>query len=502
MPAVTLVFVHGWSVTNLNTYGNLPARLRAEGKQRGVDIQVEEIFLGRYISFHDEVRVPDISRAFKTAIIDQLSHITSKGNRFICITHSTGGPVIRDWWNRYYKDKRGKCPMSHLIMLAPANFGSALAQLGKGVLSRLKSWWNGVEPGQGVLDFLELGSAETWELNKEWIQSDGSHIGPAGIFPFVLIGQTIDRKLYDVLNSYTGETGSDGVIRVASANMEGRYIKLVQPVPTKNEKGKLVTEELKVSESKMAPVTALRVIHDKSHGGNKKGIQLSVEEKDPESMETINAIFECIRIKTKKEYDDLCKKFRDETAAVQRDEHIEREDRFLLADRFFIHDRYTMITIRVRDNEGYPITDYDFVLTAGENDDPNHLPEGFFIDRQRNKKNKETVTYYINYDIMQGLEKPEDIVRNNKGEIIRGNIVGIDRLGLILTPRPDDGFVRYIGCKYTANKKLFNWALNPNSTTMIDIVLQRVVDKEVFRLEDLVPSKNFGGIKPSNEIAE
>src|SRR6185436_11614715 len=151
MPAVTLVFVHGWSVTNLNTYGNLPARLRAEGKARGVDIQVEEIFLGRYISFHDEVRVADISRAFKTAIVDQLSHITAKGNRFICITHSTGGPVIRDWWNRYYKDKRGKCPMSHLIMLAPANFGSALAQLGKGVLSRLKSWWNGVEPGQGVL---------------------------------------------------------------------------------------------------------------------------------------------------------------------------------------------------------------------------------------------------------------------------------------------------------------------------------------------------------------
>ena len=48
--------------------------------------------------------------------------------------------------------------MSHLIMLAPANYGSALAQLGKQRLSRIKSWFEGVEPGQGVLDWLELGS--------------------------------------------------------------------------------------------------------------------------------------------------------------------------------------------------------------------------------------------------------------------------------------------------------------------------------------------------------
>eukprot|EP01031_Cornospumella_fuschlensis_P043536 gene43536-53229_t len=44
-------------------------------------------------------------------------------------------------------------------MLAPANFGSALAQLGKGRVGRLKAWFSGVEPGQGVLDWLELGSS-------------------------------------------------------------------------------------------------------------------------------------------------------------------------------------------------------------------------------------------------------------------------------------------------------------------------------------------------------
>ena len=68
-------------------------------------------------------------------------------------------------------------------------------------------------------------------------------------------------------------------------------------------------------------------------------------------------------------------------------------------------------------------------------------------------------------------------------------------------PRPDDGFVRYLKCAYMATKDLFDKALNPNSTTMIDIVLQRVVDKEVFMLEPVTPSKDFSGIKTSNETA-
>ena len=75
-------------------------------------------------------------------------------------------------------------------MLAPANYGSALAQLGKQRLGRLMSWFEGVEPGQGVLDWLELGSTESWALNKEWIASDGTQIGPNGVFPFVITGQS------------------------------------------------------------------------------------------------------------------------------------------------------------------------------------------------------------------------------------------------------------------------------------------------------------------------
>ena len=95
------------------------------------------IYLGKYVSFRDEVRIPDISRAFDAALTAVLKEAGAK-RRFVCITHSTGGPVVRDWLDRsYVQSKRiAECPISHLIMLAPANFGSALAQLGKTRLGR------------------------------------------------------------------------------------------------------------------------------------------------------------------------------------------------------------------------------------------------------------------------------------------------------------------------------------------------------------------------------
>ena len=233
---------------------------------------------------------------------------------FVCITHSTGGPVIRDWWNRYCKGQILKTRMTHLIMLAPANFGSALAQLGKGTLSRMRSWFNGVEPGQGILDWLELGSSEAWEINKNWILGNAISDFSAGYYPFVLTGQTIDRKLYDSLNSYTGETGSDGVVRVAAANLNASYIKLAQPRPAN---GTSKGPAMEIVQYVTAPPIPLQVLAGKSHTGNAKGIMQSVSDDDAESMNTVSAIFDCISVNNTNAYTSLFQKFSNQTAAVQ-----------------------------------------------------------------------------------------------------------------------------------------------------------------------------------------
>lgn len=479
--ATTIVFVHGYSVTNLNTYGELPLRLRSEALNSGLDLRIEEIFLGRYISFNDVVTLNDISRAFDTAVKEQMPGV----ERFVCITHSTGGPVIRNWWNMYYKT--GRPPLSHLIMLAPANFGSALARLGKSRLSRIKTWIEGVEPGQGVLDWLECGSEEAWQLNKEWIQGDGSQIGPEGVFPFVVTGQSIDRKLYDNLNSYTGELGSDGVVRTASTNLNSRYIRLVQDVTSgnKDQGSSLVVEEY--SES---PVTAFRIVKGKSHSGDAMGILKSVKKEisDTSSAETVRVILDCIKVADINEYKALIEKFEFETSQVQLEELVEIDYEFFILERTFIHDRFSQVIFRVTDSEGYPVTDYDLIFTAGEQNDANHLPKGFTIDRQQNLRNPETITYFFNYDKMKGAPKNEQ----------RDALIGVDKIGLQVFPRPDQGFVRFEPCGIVANIDLMEKVLKPNSTTLIDIVLQRQVNKEVFRLEELgntMPSKDAGSFK-------
>jgi hypothetical protein len=500
-----IVFVHGWSVTSTDTYGGLPNRLRAEAAAQEIALHIEEIYLSRYISFHDEVRLSDISLAFRTALNEELAEYLISGIRFVCVTHSTGGPVVRDWWQRYYNSQPGAplCPMSHLIMLAPANYGSALAQLGKGRLSRMKSWFEGVEPGQGVLDWLELGSAEAWQLNSAWIAADATHIGPAGIFPFVLTGQSIDRSFYDNLNTYSGETGSDGVVRVAAANLCGTFIQLEQETPyaTSGSAAGYAADGLYVKQISHAPETALRVLPGKSHTGTHKGIMFRVAPKagNDDSSETITAMLACLQVQSREQYAELCDQFRTETAAVQEAERVEVETHLFLSNTHFIHDRYSMVIFRVRDDQGHPVTDYDLLLTAGEQNDPNHLPQGFAVDRQRNSVTTEVVTYYFNYDIMNGT--PEVVA--DDGTLLRRAIKGAGMLGFKLIARPDSGFVRYLPCEIEATTKMLQNVLQPNSTTLLDIVLRRIVSKNVFvteRLTEATEVVDFSATTPGTDI--
>ena len=504
---VVLVFVHGWSVSNTDTYGGLPERLQNELKNAGTQAIVKDIFLGRYISFHDEVRLHDISRAFAAAIEDQVAPLIKQGLRFVCITHSTGGPVIRDWWHRYYlRDQAsGTCPMSHLIMLAPANYGSALAQLGKGRLSRMKSWFGGVEPGQGVLDWLELGSDRSWRLNKEWIAANESCIGIKGIFPFVLTGQSIDRAFYDNLNTYTGESGSDGVVRVASAHLQGTHVELKQQTPVMKKKKvrkKMVpyweAPQLELVNRQQAAKTALRVISGKSHSGDDMGIMRSVKKtvKDKKSKETVNAILDCIAVSSKQEYKKIVNQFELETEKVQANEKLETIKKLLLFESHFIHDRYSMVIFKVHDQEGHPVNDYDLLLTAGEKSDPNMLPHGFFVDKQRNSKEPNTITFFFNYDIMTGC----DAVVAPDGEVIRKATPGAKKLGFRIEPRPDDGFVHYLPCSRAASSEMLEQVVQPNSTTLVEICLHRVVYKNVMRLDKGPKPKNFKKIEPGDDV--
>ncbi len=222
------------------------------------------------------------------------------------------------------------------------------------------------------------------------------------------------------------------------------------------------------------------------------GIMASVKKElsDTKSNETINAIFDCFNVQNKAQYDVLIEKFKTETETVQKNGKIEIETRRFLKDRVFIHDRYSLIIFRITDTDGRPVYDFDLLLTAGDDSDPNHLPEGFFIDRQRNTLNKNMITYFFNYDVMVGTDAAVD----KDGNGLREKLDGATKLGFKLKLRPDSGFVQYIPCEINATAEILKMALHPNATTLIDICVQRVVDQEVFRLVKLE-----GNVMPTEE---
>ncbi|CDZ76417.1 hypothetical protein BN59_00686 [Legionella massiliensis] len=461
-----VIFVHGWSVTHTNTYGELPQWLESQSKAGKMDIQVGNIYLGHYISFDDTLTIDDIARAFNHAVRDEITEKLRKGERFACITHSTGGPVVRKWMDLYFKNNLAKCPLSHLIMLAPANHGSALAQLGKSRLSRIKSFFEGIEPGQQILDWLELGSEMSWQLNESWLDYDCT---AQGIYSFVLTGQKIDRQLYDAVNSYTGEAGSDGVVRATAANMNYSLLKLHQ----EGSNG----ESLVVAKMTRSQPMAFGILPGCSHSGKKMGIIRSITMDNAATHPTALWVLRCLQVKSRDAYNKLAKELDNLTKETQKNEQTELV-RTLVYKREFITNRYSMIIFRLIDDRGNHLDDYDLYLTAGPKYSENALPKGFFADRQQNQKARGKLTYFLDYDIMEaGINTPK----------MQGN------LGFRIKAHPEESnqaLAFYRQLDFHSSLADINKILHPNETLMVEIMLQRRVDRSVSRItNNLRPAK-------------
>ena len=102
------------------------------------------------------------------------------------------------------------------------------------------------------------------------------------------------------------------------------------------------------------------------------------------------------------------------------------------------------------------------------------------MDRQRNLRNPGKLTYFLDYDVMEeGLNKPR----------MQG------KLGFRVKARPEESV------KALAYYKVFDFRsavatidkiLRPNETVMIEIVLQRRVNKSVARITNDLNPAPFG----------
>lgn len=76
-------------------------------------------------------------------------------------------------------------------------------------------------------------------------------------------------------------------------------------------------------------------------------------------------------------------------------------------------------------------------------------------------------------------------------------------LGFKVIARPDSGFVHSLPCEIKASEEMLESVLHANSTTLVDIVLQRILRKNVFRVDKMTSGTkavDFGKTKPGDDI--
>lgn len=216
--ATQVVILHGWSDKS-ESFRGLRDFLTSNGWR------ATEVWLSDYISLDDDVRIDDVSKRMEEVIRAAIAAGTISAP-FDLIVHSTGGLVARHWISSFYPDGRAladkmACPVKRLVMLAPANFGSALAAMGKSMLGRVvKGWNNWFQTGTQMLQALELASEFQWDLAlNDLFDRDGDGrrcYGKNRVWPFVIVGT---RGYTDALRQIVNENGSDGTVRCAAANL-------------------------------------------------------------------------------------------------------------------------------------------------------------------------------------------------------------------------------------------------------------------------------------------
>jgi pimeloyl-ACP methyl ester carboxylesterase len=209
-----LIILHGW-----NDEGSAFDRLAGHLRQRLGTDRIHRIAIGDYLSKDDALRFDDLQAALDRAWRDH--GLSREPGSADAIVHSTGGLVIRDWLDRHFA--ADAYPVKHLVMLAPANFGSPLAHLGRSMLGRIANGFfsrqdgqSVMETGAGILRGLELASAYSWDLaERDRFADDTGPFAPGRTLCTVLCGNIG----YAGIRSMANEAGGDGTVRLSTANL-------------------------------------------------------------------------------------------------------------------------------------------------------------------------------------------------------------------------------------------------------------------------------------------
>ena len=238
----------------------------------------------------------DIVEALNRAWDDEPA-LTREPRSVDVIVHSTGGLVIRHWLSTM---KPEEVPIHRLLMLAPANFGSPLAHTGRSVFGRAIKGWGGnrlFNTGTYILKALELASPYSWALAFEDRFGPKNYYGSGKVLCTVLVG----NSGYTGISALANKPGTDGTVRVSTANLECAYLDAdfsedpLQPKvkPMRSGKGQV----------------AFGIMDGENHS------TVAAKDRGPKSDQTLPMIVEALQV-SDDNFGDWCKRLTEHSESV------------------------------------------------------------------------------------------------------------------------------------------------------------------------------------------
>jgi len=226
--AKKLLILHGYS-DGATSFTGLRDFFQANGYAR------EDVFLLNYASMDDQAQFSDFADKLDEDYAKQFA-----GERIDVACHSTGSLVVRLWLDLHFQRQRAagrakpRSPVEHLLMFAPANFGSDLAEMGQSFLGKFRStFFNAnrkpgdfLESGKFVLQGLEPASPFQWTLSERDLHGEGffnPELGDGNVcYPFVFAAGRGYGGLQARIIPNRKKPGTDGTVRICGTSLNTR----------------------------------------------------------------------------------------------------------------------------------------------------------------------------------------------------------------------------------------------------------------------------------------
>lgn len=479
-----VIVVHGYSSNAVSIRKSLGESLLAANSKRGANaIPDLQLHYADYVSLDDQVQLEDVAEALFLEL--QTKGFLKGAKRSLhFVVHSTGGLVIRQLLKQY-EWMRLRDRVASIAFVAPANFGSPLAAKGKSQLGRLKtiiaddifgkndyvSDLDFGEVGEQILTDLEMAAPRQWELSDfDLFNTEGCIYHSQAIHAAVFVGaknsDTLARMIADL-------DGTDGVIVTSGAGLNVRrlYLDVTQP---QNSRQAVNGWDLE-SKKEMLPSIPQIVYDDLNHG------TILTDHR------VCDLILDVLKADTPKSFEDFTNTL-DKTALAANTESSKRYQQFVL---------------RVVDDRGKPVVDYDLTFNVWSRSALQRLNIAPVLGMPLSIGNGDVkATAHINdsSDTLDTTLRKHAYAHSHAREY-RRFLIDIDELNSVF--QDSDNVLTFSIIAYSSDKKLHyatestnNIVVHtgekndqpvffyPHTTTQVNVVLDRYSDSEkIVRLE-------------------